>query len=230
MSYTNTLPMQQWCEDDRASTKILLKGRAAVSDSELLSLLIAKDTIAFSSLDTARKILNSCNDNLGEVGKMSVVDLLKLNLTSAMAIRILAAFEVGKRRTESDVVRKEKITTSSKAYDIFRACLGDIPYEEFWIILLNRGNKVLQKVRISEGGVAGTVVDPKKIFKIALDHNASSIILGHNHPSGNIVPSEADMRITKQIKDAGTLLEIFILDHIIVGDGQYYSFADQGEL
>ncbi len=222
--------MQQWGEDDRPATKLLLKGKAAVSDSELLSLLIAKDTKTFSSLDISRKILNSCNDSLGEVGKLSVVDLLKFNLTAAMSIRILTAFEVGNRRIATDTIAREKIKTSRTAYEIFRSVLNDKPYEEFWIIMLNKANMVLRKCKISEGGISGTVVDPKKIFKVALDYHASSIILGHNHPSGFVVPSDADIKITKKLVDAGKLLEIAVLDHLIIADDTYYSFSDDGAL
>jgi DNA repair protein RadC len=230
MNYINNIPMSQWCEDDKPATKLLLKGKTAVSDSELLSLLIARNTKAFSSLDKARQILHSCKDNLGEVGKLSLVDLLKLNLSTAMAVRILAAFEIGRRHGESCVASKDKITTSSHAFTIFNSCLADLPYEQFWIILLNRSNRVIQKVRISEGGISGTVVDPKKIFKIALDHHASSIILGHNHPSGVLTPSEADHRITKKLCEAGLMLEVAVIDHLIIADNRYYSFTDEGAM
>jgi DNA repair protein RadC len=181
-------------------------------------------------LDISRKILNSCNDSLGEVGKLSVVDLLKFNLTAAMSIRILTAFEVGNRRIATDTIAREKIKTSRTAYEIFRSVLNDKPYEEFWIIMLNKANMVLRKCKISEGGISGTVVDPKKIFKVALDYHASSIILGHNHPSGFVVPSDADIKITKKLVDAGKLLEIAVLDHLIIADDTYYSFSDDGAL
>jgi DNA repair protein RadC len=146
------------------------------------------------------------------------------------ATTILAALELGRRRNESEVLARDKIKTSRDAYEIFRSTLGDRPYEEFWIILLNKANKVLKKCNISEGGISGTVVDPKKIFKISLDHHASSIILGHNHPSGVVTPSEADQRITKKICEAGAMLEVTVLDHLIIGDDSYYSFADDGAL
>jgi DNA repair protein RadC len=128
------------------------------------------------------------------------------------------------------VLAKEKIANSRDAFEIFQSVMGDQPYESFWIILLNKANKVIRKCSISEGGVSGTVVDPKKIYKIALDQHASSIILGHNHPSGNIQPSEADQKITKKIKDAGFMLDVAVLDHLIIGDDRYYSFADEGTL
>jgi DNA repair protein RadC len=139
-------------------------------------------------------------------------------------------FALARRRNESEVILKDKISRSTDAFEIFKSLIGDLPYEEFWILMLSKANKVIKKVRISEGGVSGTVVDPKKIYKIALDHHASSLILGHNHPSGNIQPSEADQKITKKIKECGILLDIAVLDHIIIGDDRFYSFADEGTI
>ncbi len=232
MNYTNNIPMQMWCEDDKPATKILLKGKMALSDSELLSIIIGNDgSRNRSCLDAARLILNRASDNLGEIAKLSVTELASAgNITKAQATRVITAFEIGRRRSASEVVSKEKISSSKNAYEIFRSVLTDKPYEEFWIILLNRANKVLQKVQISEGGISGTVVDPKKIFKVALDHHASSIILGHNHPSGATYPSEADQKITKKLVNAGLLLEITVLDHLILANDQFYSFADEGTL
>ncbi len=231
MTYSNNIPMQQWCEDDRPDTKILLKGKAAVSDSELLSIIIGNDgSRNRSSLDAARLILNQSSDNLGEIAKLSVAELVKTSITMAQATRIITTFEIGRRRNVSESVTKEKISSSRNAYEIFRSVLTDKPFEEFWIILLNRANKVHQKVQISEGGISGTVVDPKKVFKIVLDNLASGIILGHNHPSGVVTPSEADCRITKKLVNAGVLLEITVLDHIILANDQFYSFADDGAL
>jgi DNA repair protein RadC len=162
---------------------------------------------------------------------MNMNDLLAVKgIGKVRAITILAALELGRRRNESEVLLRDKIKSSRDAYEIFRGTMGDRPYEEFWIILLNKANRVLQKCNISEGGISGTVVDPKKIFKISLDHHASSIILGHNHPSGVVTPSEADMRITKKLCDAGAMLEVTVLDHLIIGEDNYYSFADEGTL
>jgi len=232
MNYTNQIPMQMWCEDDKPATKILLKGKMALSDSELLSIIIGNDgSLNRSSLDAARLLLYHASDNLGEVAKLSASDLIKAgNITKAQAIRIITSFEIGKRRNYSESVPKDKIKTSRNAYEIFRSIMIDKPYEEFWIIMLNKANKVLKKCNISEGGISGTVVDPKKIFKISLDNHASSIILGHNHPSGVVTPSEADCRITKKLVDAGILLEITVIDHIILANDQFYSFADEGAL
>ena len=182
-------------------------------------------------MDAARLILNQASDNLGEIARLSANELTKSGkITLAQATRVITAFEIGRRRGASEVVCKDKISTSRNAFEIFRSVLSDKPYEEFWIILLNRANKVIQKVQIIEGGISGTVVDPKKIFKIALEHHASGIILGHNHPSGAAYPSEADQKITKKIVNAGFLLEIAVLEHLIITDEGFYSFADDGAL
>ncbi|MFH1937620.1 MAG: DNA repair protein RadC, partial [Bacteroidota bacterium] len=148
----------------------------------------------------------------------------------ARAITIAAALELGRRRNDSVPPGKSLVKRSQDAFSIFRTIMADKPYEEFWILLLNRGNRLVRKECISEGGISGTVVDPKKIFKIALDHHASSIILGHNHPSGNTKPSESDIRITTRIVEAGKLLEVSVLDHIIVSENGFFSFADNGML
>jgi DNA repair protein RadC len=160
-----------------------------------------------------------------------VTDLQKIKgIGQKRAVKICAMFALARRRNESEVILKDKISRSNDAFEIFKALIGDLPYEEFWILLLNKANRIIKKVRISEGGVSGTVVDPKKIFEICLAHHATSIILGHNHPSGNLQPSEADTKITKKIRDCGLLLDVAVLDHIIVGDDRYYSFADEGSV
>lgn len=227
-SHTN---IKQWAEDDRPREKLMLKGRHSMSDAELLAILIGSGTRNESAVDLAKNILNRAHDNLVELSKMNMNDLLAVKgIGKVRAITILAALELGRRRNESEVLLRDKIKSSRDAYEIFRGTMGDRPYEEFWIILLNKANRVLQKCNISEGGISGTVVDPKKIFKISLDHHASSIILGHNHPSGVVTPSEADMRITKKLCDAGAMLEVTVLDHLIIGEDNYYSFADEGTL
>lgn len=228
-SYTKNLTIKQWAEDDRPREKLLMKGRLSMSDAELLAILIGSGTRDETALDIAKRILSEVGDNLGELARKGISDLMKIRgIGPARAIQITAALELGKRRNESEVLVKEKISCSRDAFEVLKSAMGDQPYEEFWILILNKANRVIRKCCISEGGISGTVVDPKKIFKIALDHHASSIILGHNHPSGNIQPSEADQKITRKIRDSGTMLDIAVLDHIIVGDGVYYSFADEG--
>jgi len=230
-TYTNHTTIRNWAEDDRPREKLLLKGRQSLSDAELLAILIGSGNRHESAVDLAKNILHHAHDNLSELSKLSVTDLVTVKgIGQARAITILAALELGRRRNESVVLARDKIKTSRDAYEIFRSTMGDLPYEEFWIILLNKANKVLRKCNISEGGISGTVVDPKKIFKISLDHHASSIILGHNHPSGVITPSEADCKITKKIHDAGLMLDVTVLDHLIIGEDSYYSFADEGAL
>ena len=228
-SYTKNLTIKQWAEDDRPREKLLMKGRQSMSDAELLAILIGSGTRDETALDIAKRILSEVGDNLGELARKGISDLMKIRgIGPARALQITAALELGKRRNESEVLVREKISSSRDAFEVLKSAMGDQPYEEFWILILNKANRVIRKCCISEGGISGTVVDPKKIFKIALDHHASSIILGHNHPSGNIQPSEADQKITRKIRDAGTMLDIAVLDHIIVGDGVYYSFADEG--
>ena len=177
------------------------------------------------------KTLSICGNNLCEFWKFSVSDLQKIKgIGEKRAVKIAAMFALARRRNESEVIFKNKISKSQDAFEIFHSLMGDLPYEEFWLLLLNRANRVIKKVKISEGGISGTVVDPKKIFQICLEQHATSILLGHNHPSGTVTPSEADNKITKKIKDCGLLLDIAVLDHIIVGDDRFYSFADEGTI
>jgi DNA repair protein RadC len=229
--YKGNLSIKQWAEDDRPREKMMMKGRNSLSDAELLAILIGSGTREESALDLAKRVLSSVNDNLAELARLSLADLMQhKGVGEARAIAITAALELGKRRNSSEVIQREKITCSRDAYTVFNSIMGDQPYEEFWILILNKANRVIRKSCISEGGISGTVVDPKKIFKMALDNHASSIILGHNHPSGNIQPSEADHKITRKISEAGKMLDIGVLDHIILGHSNYYSFADEGAL
>jgi DNA repair protein RadC len=230
-NYINRLTIKNWAEDDRPREKLLLKGKNALSDAELLAILLGSGNVDETAVDLAKKILGDVKENLIELSRLGVRELEQFKgIGKAKAVIIIAAMELGKRRNEAVVIAKEKITNSKDAFEIFRSTIGDQPYEEFWIILLNKANKVIQKCSISEGGISGTVVDPKKIFKIVLDHHASSIILGHNHPSGNVQPSEADHKITSKLKDAGMMLDVAVLDHLIIGDDKYFSFADEGVL
>ena len=230
-NYENRIPMRYWAEDDLPSQKLLLKGNGSLSDAELLSIIIGSGVSGENSLDIAMKTLSICGNNLCEFWKFSVSDLQKIKgIGEKRAVKIAAMFALARRRNESEVICKSKISKSQDAFEIFHSLMGDLPYEEFWLLLLNRANRVVRKVKISEGGVSGTVVDPKKIFQICLEQHATSIILGHNHPSGAVTPSEADNKITKKIKDCGLLLDVAVLDHIIVGDDRFYSFADEGAM
>jgi DNA repair protein RadC len=230
-TYTNKIPMRKWAEDDLPDQKMLLKGANSLSNAELLAIIIGTGIKDNSSLEIAKQILESSENNLNAFWRMNYSDLKKFTgIGEKRAVKLLAIFALARRRNDSETLSQQKISSSRDAFEIFHSLMGDLPYEEFWILMLSKANRVLKKVRISEGGVSGTVVDPKKIYKIALDHHASSLILGHNHPSGNIQPSDADQNITKKIKECGILLDIAVLDHIIIGDDRFYSFADEGSL
>jgi len=215
-NYENRIPMRYWAEDDLPSQKLLLKGNGSLSDAELLSIIIGTGVSGENSLDIAMKTLSICGNNLCEFWKFSVSDLQKIKgIGEKRAVKIAAMFALARRRNESEVIFKNKISKSQDAFEIFHSLMGDLPYEEFWLLLLNRANRVIKKVKISEGGISGTVVDPKKIFQICLEQHATSILLGHNHPSGAVTPSEADNKITKKIKDCGLLLDVAVLDQNI---------------
>jgi DNA repair protein RadC len=225
------LKILNWAEEDRPREKLLLKGRSALSDAELIGILIGSGTISMSAVELAKHILIGSGNDLNELAKLNVKELQKFKgIGEAKAISIISALELGRRRKESDPVKKAKISSSEDIYNLMKPNLLDLMHEEFWIILLNRANHVLKKVQISSGGVSGTVADPKIIFKTALENLASAVILVHNHPSGNLKPSEADDSLTKKLKYAGALLDIPILDHIIFTNSNYFSFADENKI
>lgn len=227
--YSKHGTIKQWAEEDRPREKLMLKGRHALSDAELIAILIGSGTQALSAVEIAKGILEGVDDNLTELGRLSVHDLRKNHgIGPARAIAIAAALELGRRRNEAPPSGKAVVIKSQDAFAILKPVMQDKPYEEFWILLLNRANRFIRRECISEGGISGTVVDPKKIFKIVLDYHATGIILGHNHPSGNTKPSESDIRITNKIVEAGKLLEVSVLDHLIVTDTGFFSFSDQG--
>ena len=220
-----------WAEEDRPREKLLLKGKAALSDAELIAILIGSGTASLSAVDVAKFILKSVDHDLNALAKLSVKDLQKnKGIGEAKAISIVSALELGRRRKETEPAKKEKISCADDVYQMMRPHLLDLPHEEFWIILLNRANTVIKKHSISQGGVSGTVADPKLIFKIALENLASSVILVHNHPSGNLKPSEADMKLTRKLTESGKMLDLPVLDHIIFADIGFFSFADEGLL
>jgi DNA repair protein RadC len=221
--------IKDWAEDDRPREKLLHKGPAALSNAELIAILIGSGNQKESAVELSKRILNEVSDNLAELARLTLGDLQKYKgIGEAKAITIAAALEIGRRRSTSTLNDKPQVKDSKTAFILFQKELGDLNYENFCVLLLNRANKVLKAVKISDGGITGTVVDPRKVFKIALDNNATSIILGHNHPSGQLTPSDADIQLTKKMKQAGEMLDLPVLDHIIVGDGNYYSFADEG--
>lgn len=222
------LTIKSWAEDDRPREKLSSKGRNALSDAELIAILIGSGSRNESAVELSKRILASVNNNLSELGKLTITDLIKFKgIGEAKAITIAAAMEIGRRRKESELNKKDKITTSKDAFEILQPLLADLVHEEFWMLLLNRSNQVIKKEHISKGGVAGTVVDAKIVFKSAIENLASGIVLCHNHPSGNLKPSAEDIKLTKNLKEAGKVLDIAILDHIIIADKNYYSFADE---
>lgn len=223
------LNIKSWSPEDRPREKLLLKGTTALSDAELVAILIGSGTPKLSAVELSKKILLHGNNNLNELARLSVKDLTKIKgIGEAKAITIIAALELGRRRKEQDPEEKPKITSSKDAFDLLKGDLMDLPKEEFWILLMNRANRVIKKKRVSEGGVSGTVADPKIIYKLALEELASGIIVAHNHPSGNLQASQSDIDLTKKLKEAGKFLEIQLLDHIIIANQKYLSFADEG--
>lgn len=223
------ISIKNWSEDDKPREKLATKGKSALSNAELIAILIGSGSRNESAVSLSKRILQRADNNLNELGKMSLDELMKFKgIGEAKAITITAALELGRRRQLSDIKDKPQIRSSRDAYDAIAPLVMDLQHEEFWILMLNRANKVVKRVKISLGGVAGTVVDAKIIFKKALELPASALVLCHNHPSGNLRPSGADIEITKKIKAAGELLDINILDHLIVSEMGYFSFADEG--
>jgi DNA repair protein RadC len=222
-------PINQWAEDDRPREKFLLKGKSSLSDSELLAILIGSGSRNESAVQLCQRILASTNNNLNQLGKISVNQLTNFKgIGEAKAISIAAALELGRRRRAEESIELKKITSSKMVFEIMQPIIGELPHEEFWILYLNNSNKVIHKAQLSKGGLTGTVVDVRLIFKTAFEHNAISIILTHNHPSGKLQASEADIQITKKIKEASKHLEINVLDHIIITENGFYSFNDEG--
>jgi DNA repair protein RadC len=223
------LNIKEWAVADRPREKLAEKGASSLSHSELLAIIIGSGTKSKTAVELGKQILNSVSGELNKLAAFNIPDFTKFNgIGKAKAISIIAAMELGRRRLEEPRLEIASLTNSKDVATVFHFMLADIKHEEFWILLLNRANKMISKHLISSGGIAGTAVDLKIIFKLAIENLASSIILCHNHPSGNLKPSDADIRITKKIKDSGNLLDIKILDHIIIAGQEYYSFADQG--
>ena len=221
--------IKEWAVEDRPREKMLVKGIRSLSEAELIAILIGSGSLDESAVELSRRVLASVNNNLNELGKKNITDLQKFKgIGPAKAITITAAMELGRRRKESEPDEKYKVITSADAATIFKPLLSDLPHEEFWVLLLNRNNLVIDKMLVSQGGLSGTVIDVRIILKLALDKLACSIILCHNHPSGNLVPSEADKEITKKIKEAGKHMDIPVLDHLIIANDSYFSFADEG--
>lgn len=231
MISNNYLRIKDLAEEDRPREKLLAKGISSLTDAELIAILIGTGSKNESAVDLGKKILGSVSHNLNELGKLSIHDLMKMKgIGQAKAITILAALELGRRRKASEIIKKRKISQSRDVLEYFQPLLSDLHYEEFWVLLLNRSNRVVNKIKISQGGISGTVIDVRLILKKAIENDTSSIILCHNHPSGNLEPSESDKKITLKLQKAGQLMDIQVIDHVIISDNNYFSFADEGLL
>lgn len=223
--------IKNWAEDDRPREKLLLKGQRVLSDSELLAIIMGSGSRDESAVDLAKRILASVENNWNNLSRLSVKDLCKFKgVGEAKAISIITALEIGRRRAAQGLLEKPKIGSSQDAFLLLQSIIGDLPVEEFWVLYLNQGNFVVRKEQISKGGINQTSVDLRIIMKFALEEMATSLILAHNHPSGNLKPSQADINLTRKIKEAALSLDIEVFDHLIVTQKSYFSFADEGIL
>lgn len=221
--------IKHWSEDDKPREKLMLKGKSVLSDAELIAILIGSGSRNESAVSLSKRILLSVNNNLNALGKLSLKQLMEFKgVGEAKAVTIVAALELGRRRRTEALPDFFKITSSKAVFEIMQPIIGDLLHEEFWVLYLNNANKVIHKAQLSKGGITGTIVDVRLIFKLALEHNATAIILSHNHPSGKLVASDADREITKKLTFAGEQLDIKVLDHIIITEKGYLSFQDEG--
>ncbi len=223
--------IKNWNEDDRPREKLLLKGRAALSDAELIAILIASGSRNESAVALSQRILASVENNLNELGKLRISALTKFKgIGEAKAVTIAAALELGRRRRLEEALQKNKVSSSQSVFELMQPMIAELPHEEFWIVYLNNSNKVIQTKQLSKGGITGTLVDVRLAFKNALHLGAVAIILAHNHPSGMLKPSEADKMLTRKLAAAGESLDIKVLDHLIITEKSYFSFADENLL
>ena len=223
--------IKNWAEGDRPREKLLQKGKMSLSDAELIAILIGSGSREESAVQLSKRILAASENKLNELGKFSVQQLTKFKgIGEAKAIMIVAAMELGRRRRGEEAVQRKQITSADAVFEVMQPIIGDLGHEEFWILYLNNSNKILQKLQLSKGGMTGTLVDVRLAFKNALEVGATSVILAHNHPSGTLKPSEADKQLTRKLKLAGESLDIKVLDHLIVTQKSYFSFANEGIL
>ena len=228
---TERLTITQWAEEDRPREKMMMHGASALSNAELLAILIGSGNAEESAVELMRKILNDYHNNLNELGKTSIEELCRYKgIGSAKAISILAASELGKRRKEETIKERITILSSKDVYECFYPLMCDLPTEECWVLLLNQGSKIIDKTKISAGGLSATAVDVRCILREALLKRASAIVICHNHPSGNIRPSKDDDLLTKHVAQASGCVDIRLVDHIILTDGAFYSYADEGRI
>jgi DNA repair protein RadC len=227
----NYLSIKKWATDDQPREKLLAKGLPSLSDAELLAVLIRAGTHETSAVELAREILLQAGNNLGTLGRKSVSDLIKIKgIGEAKAISIVAALELGRRRNLCESNEHFQVNSSKNVFEYVHSFLADIMHEEFWVLYLNRSNRIIERYKISQGGISGTVTDIRLILKKAIELLASSMIICHNHPSGNIQPSDQDKQITEKLKGASSQMDIKLLDHIIVAENSYFSFCDEGIL
>lgn len=225
------MTIKNWAEEDRPREKLILKGKSALSEAELIAILIGSGNKDQTAVELSQNLLSYCENDLNKLARLSIKDLQKFKgIGEAKAITIVSALEIGRRRKNFDPGQKTVIHSSQDAFHFIQGDLSDLNHEEFWVILLKRNNEVILKQMISKGGVSGTLVDPKIIFKMALEQTASGILLIHNHPSGNSKPSKEDIHLTNKIKEAGRSLDINLLDHLIIANDSFYSFADENML
>jgi DNA repair protein RadC len=229
MDKSTSIKIYELAEEDRPREKLLLKGKSTLSDAELIAILIGTGTAACSAVDLSRMLLASVGYNLATVARMSVSDLCKFKgIGEAKAISIISALELGRRRKEQEPPKLLKINSSRQVYELMRPDLYDESVEQVYLLLLNRSNGLIKKERVSQGGTTASVVDPKVVFRFALEQGAHSLILIHNHPSGNLQPSDTDKRLTQRLQKIGKELELPLIDHLIYTDQGYFSFADEG--
>lgn len=220
--------IKNWSQDDQPREKLLYKGKTALSDAELVAILIGSGNREESAVALCQRILASTDNNLSALGKLSIKQLMAFKgIGEAKAITIIAALELGRRRRGGAALERQKITSSTSVFELMQPLIGELPHEEFWIVYLNNSNRVIQKNQLSKGGITGTLVDVRLALKTALEVGAVGIVLAHNHPSGTLKPSQADKALTTKMKTAAQSLDIKVLDHLIVTETAYFSFADE---
>ncbi len=225
----NNLTLKHLAEEDRPREKLLLRGRHGLSNAELIAILIGSGNSSETAVELSQRILLQHGNDLNRLGKLHVTDLMTFKgIGEAKAVSIIAAMELGRRWQEKDAEPRLQIRSSRDIYDVIYPVISDLPHEEFWVLFLNKGNRIIEKEKISSGGIAGTVVDVKIILKHALHKLSSAIALVHNHPSGNLQPSDMDISLTRKLTEAAKLMDVIVIDHLIIGDKNYYSFADNG--
>ena len=228
---SNSFSIKNWSQDDQPREKLRDKGRASLSDAELIAILIGSGNKTESAVALSQRILASADYNLSELGKLSIKQLMAFKgIGEAKAITIAAAMELGRRRRGEEALEKKKISSSVSVFELMQPIIGELPHEEFWIVYVNNSNKVIQKQLLNKGGITGTLVDVRLVLKNALEFGATGLILAHNHPSGTLKPSEADQQLTKKLKNAAESLDIKVLDHLIITEKAYFSFADENLL